>query len=181
MKMKPFLDAHYGPLKDKHHYWFGVLLCMRVIILLISAAIPTNNFGVYTLSMSITAGALISFTSIGPAVYHNNIVSTFEISLFINLALLGLAKFYTNAAGGDQAAATYTLIGVAFTQFLGLVFYQVYSLLKPLLSHCHARHDGDDDEATENIWRYDTSVELSLPKWKTLDSDTPYQDAATTL
>ena len=179
MKMKPFLDAHYGPLKDKHHYWFGVLLCMRVIILLISAAIPTNNFSVFTLSMSITAVALISFTSIGPAVYHNTATSTFEISLFINLALLGLAKFYTNSAGGDQAAATYTLIGVAFTQFLGLVFYQVYSLLKSLFSH--RRVHEDDDEATENIWRYNTSVELSLPKWKTLDSDTPYQDAATTL
>ena len=179
MKMKPFLDAHYGPLKDKHHYWFGVFLCMRVIILLISAVVPANNFSVFTLSMSITAVALISFTSIGPAVYHNTATSTFEISLFINLALLGLAKFYTNAAGGDQTAATYTLIGVAFTQFLGLVFYQVYSLLKSLFSHYHV-HD-DDDEATENIWRYNTSVELSLPKWKTLDSDTPYQDAATTL
>ena len=179
MKMKPFLDAHYGPLKDKHHYWFGVLLCMRVIILLISAAIPTNNFSVFTLSMSITAVALISFTSIGPAVYHNTATSTFEISLFINLALLGLAKFYTNSAGGDQAAATYTLIGVAFTQFLGRILYQIYSLVKSLFSHCHV-HD-DDDEATENIWRYNTSVELSLPKWKTLDSDTPYQDAATTL
>ena len=179
MKMKPFLDAHYGPLNDKHHYWFGVLLCMRVIILLISAAIPTNNFSVFTLSMSITVVALISFISIGPAVYHNTATSTFEISLFINLALLGLAKFYTNAAGGDQAAATYILIGVVFTQFLGLILYQIYSLLKSLFSHCRV-HD-DDDEATENVWRYNTSVELSLPKWKTLDSDTPYRDAATTL
>ena len=176
MKVKPFLDAHYGPLKDKHHYWFGVLLCVRVIILLISAVVPANNFSIFTLSMSITAGALISFTSIGPAVYHNNIVSTFEIFLFTNLGLLGLAKFYTYAAGGDQAAATYTLIGVAFTQYLGLILYQIYSLLKPLFSHYHT-HDDDDDEAAEGIWRYNTSMQL----WNVPHRATPYHDAATAL
>ena len=157
MKVKPFLDAHYGPLKDSRHYWFGVLLCIRVIILLISAVVPANNFSVFTLSMSITAGALISFTSIGPAVYRNTTASIFELSLLINLGLLGQTKFYTNAAGGDQVAATYTLIGVAFIQFLGLVSYQIYSLLKPLFSHCRTHDDDDDDEATESIWRYNTS------------------------
>ena len=34
MKIKPFLDAHYGPLKDKHYYWFGALLFIRIVILL---------------------------------------------------------------------------------------------------------------------------------------------------
>ena len=179
MKMKPFLDAHYGPLKDKHHYWFGVMLCVRVIILLISAVVPSNNFGIFTMSLSTAAGALISFTSIGPAVYHNTATSIFEISLFINLGMLGLTKFYTYTAGGNQAAATYTLIGVAFIQFLGLVSYQIYYLLKPLFSHCHTHHD--DDEAAENIWRYDTSMELSMSKWKAPYTDTPYQDAAANL
>ena len=179
MKMKPFLDTHYGPLKDKHHYWFGVMLCVRVIILLISAVVPSNNFGIFTMSLSTAAGALISFTSIGPAVYHNTATSIFEISLFINLGVLGLTKFYTYTAGGNQAAATYTLIGVAFIQFLGLVSYQIYYLLKPLFSHCHTHHD--DDEAAENIWRYDTSMELSMLKWKAPYTDTPYQDAAANL
>ena len=84
-----------------------------------------------------------------------------------------LTVVYT--AGGNQAAATYTLIGVAFIQFLGLVSYQIYYLLKPLFSHCHTHHD---DEAAENIWRYDTSMELSMSKWKAPYTDTPYQDAA---
>ena len=36
----------------------------------------------------------------------------------------------------------------------------------------------DDNEAAENIWRYDTSMELSMSKWKAPYTDTPYQDAA---
>ena len=39
MKIKPFLDAHYGPLKGNHRYWFGALLLVRAVILLISALI----------------------------------------------------------------------------------------------------------------------------------------------
>jgi len=147
---------------------------MRVIILLISAAIPTSNFSVFTLSMSVTAGALISYTSIGPAVYRNNIVSTFEISFFINLGLLGLAKFYTNAAGGDQAAATYTLIGVAFIQFLGLVSFKIYHGFKPRFS-CY--HSHKDDEEAEGVWRYDTPLDM----WGGPQKTTPYKNAATAL
>ena len=45
-RMKPFLDAHYGPLKDKHRYWFGALLLTRVASLLISELIPSHNFGI---------------------------------------------------------------------------------------------------------------------------------------
>ena len=42
MKIKPFMDAHYGPLKGSHRYWFGTLLFMRSILLLMSALVPTN-------------------------------------------------------------------------------------------------------------------------------------------
>ena len=34
-KFTPFYDACFAPLKDKHHYWFGVLLLVRGVLLLI--------------------------------------------------------------------------------------------------------------------------------------------------
>ena len=36
-KYKPVIDAYFAPLKDQHHYWFGVLLLMRGVLLLISS------------------------------------------------------------------------------------------------------------------------------------------------
>ena len=42
LKLKPFLDAHYAAFKDKHRYWFGVLLLARAAILLTSAIVPAN-------------------------------------------------------------------------------------------------------------------------------------------
>ena len=34
-KFNPVFDAHLAPLKDKYHYWFGVLLIVRGILLLV--------------------------------------------------------------------------------------------------------------------------------------------------
>ena len=184
MKIKPFLDAHYGPLKDKHYYWFGALLFIRIVILLISAVVPANNFSVFTFSISVSAGALVVFTAIGPAVYRSKVTSVFETALFINLALLGLAKFYVYAAGGNQAAVTYLLISVAFAQFLGLVMYRVFSVLKPFFFHYRKRfinnntddEDKDNDEEREGVWRFETSLPLQeIPRRLA----TPYENVST--
>ena len=177
MKVKPFLDAHYGPVNDKHCYWFGALLGVRIVILLISATVPASNFSVSTLSVSVAAGALVSYIAVGPPLYRYKTTAVFEVALFINLALLGLAKFYVASAGGNQTAATLTLVAVAFAQFFGLVVYQLYSVfLKSLFSQCHQQSHDEDDKAAEvreEQWRYNTSVR----HWETPQTLTPCKDA----
>ena len=42
-RMQPFFDAHCGPFKDRHRYWFGVLLIARAIPLLIGTVSSTNS------------------------------------------------------------------------------------------------------------------------------------------
>ena len=180
MKVKPFLDAHYGPVNDKHCYWFGALLGVRIVILLISATVPASNFSVSTLSVSVAAGVLVSYIAVGPPVYRHKTTAVFEAALFINLALLGLAKFYVASAGGNQTAATLTLVAVAFAQFLRLVLYHLYSLLKPLFSRYHQRLHNEDDgaaEVREEEWRYNTSVQ----HWEVPCRLTPYKDADSAL
>ena len=114
-------------------------------------------------------------------------MSIFETALFINLGLLGLAKYHINATGGNQAAVTYLLIGVAFTQFLGLVSCHVYSVLKPFFSYYLKRlinnnttddADEDDDEGREGVWRFETSLPLQeIPRRLA----TPYENISTPL
>ena len=81
MKVKPFLDAHYGPVNDKHCYWFGTLLSVRIVILLISATVPASNFSVSTLSVSVAASALVSYIAVGPPVYRHKTTTVFEAAL----------------------------------------------------------------------------------------------------
>ena len=110
--------------------------------------------------------------------------SVFETALFTNLALLGLAKFYVHIVGGNQAPFTYLLIGMAFAQFLGLVTYRVFSVLKPFFSKYHKRlinyntddEDEDDDGGREGVWRFETSLPLQeIPRRLA----TPYENVST--
>ena len=182
MKLKPFLDAHYGPMTDKHRYWFGILLGVRIVILLISAA---SNFSISAFSVCIAAGALVSYMAIGPPLYRNKHIAVFEVALFINLGLLGLTKFYVVSTDGNQTAATLTLLTVAFVQFLGLVLYRGYSTLKPVFTQYYQRlynkeeeeEDEIDGKQKEGVWRYDTSMR----EWEESQNLTPYRDAATAL
>ena len=145
MKMKPFLDAHYGPLKGRHHYWFGALLLVIAVNLLMSALIPTNRASVANLCVSVFAIVLMYF---GPVVYSNVIVGMFEISFFMNLALLCVTNSFTSSSGGDQGVAASTLIGIAFVQFLGLIIFKVFSILKrskKIMACLHKRQPVEDD------------------------------------
>ena len=127
MKLKPFLDAHYGPLKCKHHYWFGALLLVRAAILLISALIPANHSSVVVLCILVSAAVLTHF---GHLVYRNLAVATFDIAFFMNLVLLTGATSFIATSGGELAMSAYTLTGIAFVQLIGLVFFKVFSILK---------------------------------------------------
>ena len=182
MKLKPFLDAHYGPMTDKHRYWFGILLSVRIVVFLISATVPASNFSISAFSVCITANALVYYMAIGPPLYRNKHVAEFEITLFINLALLGLTKFYVVSTDGNQTAATLTLLTVAVIQFLGLVLYKGYSTLKPVFTQYYQRLRNKEEEEEgdidgEGIWRYDTSMK----EWEESQNLTPYRDAATAL
>ena len=42
-KLRPLLDAYYGPLKDRRHYWVGILLLARVVVILPAADPLASN------------------------------------------------------------------------------------------------------------------------------------------
>ena len=43
LKLKPFLDANYALLHDRHQYWFGMILIVKAVVLLSSAVSPANG------------------------------------------------------------------------------------------------------------------------------------------
>ena len=145
MRIKPFLDAHYGPLKSKHRYWFGALLFVRAAILLISALIPSNRSSVVVLCTSIISVVLTYF---GQLVYHNLAVSIFDTFSFMNLAVVSVATCFITTANGRLSVSAYTLIGVAFVQFVGLVLFKIFSILKQseMVRRCLPKNQPVEDD-----------------------------------
>ena len=128
MKIKPFLDAHYGPLKGNHRYWFGALLLVRAVILLISALIPANRANSTVFSIAVCA--LVLMTGFAVGVYKSFAVATFNAVWFVNLGLLSISHMFTTLERGNISLVSNCLFGLAFAQFIGLVFFKVVVIIK---------------------------------------------------
>ena len=128
MKIKPFLDAHYGPLNGHHRYWFGALLLVRAVILLISALIPANRAIITVYSINVCA--LVLMTGFAVGVYRSFAVATFNAVWFVNLGLLSASHMFTSFEGSNFSLALNCLIGLAFAQFIGLVLLKVLVIIK---------------------------------------------------
>ena len=147
VKTKPLLDAYYGPIKGTHRYWFGAQLLVKAVILLISAIVPSNNSGTIVLSISVSS-VVLGFSSIG--LYHSKFISIFELSFFLNLALLGISTLFAMSTERNPTTATYVHIGVAFAQFFGLVMYRlsvIFDAKRRILTccDCWTHKEGEDD------------------------------------
>ena len=145
MKIKPFLDAHYGPLKGNHRYWFGALLLMRAVILLISALIPTNRAIITVYSINVCTLVLIGF-AVG--VYRSFSVAIFDAVWFVNLGLLSASYMFTTFEGYNLSIAVNCFFGLAFAQFIGLVIFKVVVIIKRserLMACLHWGQPAEDD------------------------------------
>jgi len=108
----------------------------------------------------------------------------------MNLVGLCLTKLFTTLSGGDQDVAAYTLIGMAFAQFLGLVLFKLFSILKrteKVMACFHRGQPAEDDwelyeeAALQREMDFDTEFEEesnvsesieSLPTYYIMYSDT---------
>ena len=93
-RMKPLLEAYYGPLKDRHRYWVGVLLLARVVVI-IPAADPFSTPSVTILTVAILSGALLFFTSSVGGMYKKNYLNILGHSFLVNLIIFAALLCYS--------------------------------------------------------------------------------------
>ena len=148
LRLKPFFDAYFGPLRGNHRYWVGVLLVARGILLLVFGPLnSTNDPSVNLLAVNTVIILLLMYTNYLPygrtdmdggnhfrfwigSCYKKWYLSLLESSFLCNLAVLASATFYISLAGGNQAAVVYTSVGITFCQFIGIVVYQLYIIIR---------------------------------------------------
>ena len=143
LRLKPFFDAYFGPLRGNHRYWVGVLLVARGILLLVFGLNSTNDPSVNLLTVNTVILLLLMYTSYLPygrtdmdvenhlrfwigSCYKKWYLSLLESSFLCNLAVLSAITL----AKGNQAAVVYTSVGITFCQFIGIVVYQVYIIIR---------------------------------------------------
>ena len=152
LRLKPFLDAYFGPFRGEHRYRVGVLLVARAVLLLVFGLNSTNDYGVNLLAV-ITVGVLLlinipydthmminpnlagkCYWFWGGSYYKKWYLSLLESSFIFNLAMLAAGTWYVISAKGNQTAVVYASVGITFCQFIGIIIFHGYHQLKKLLS-----------------------------------------------
>ena len=173
-RIKPFLDAYYGPLKDKHRYWIGLLLFSRTLIYVTQAIIPNKSPSVVVLAVSIMAVGFLQMTGYVTGFYHSRYVSTFEVTILSNLTLYSLVKLYTEQT---VSVVDNIFIAAAITQLSGLVLFRGFCVVKQLLPHQFTillkRFTLKSGEAAVNLEDWETYEEASLMRHTLDDQENP--------
>ena len=150
LKLKLFLDAYFGPFRGEHHYWVGVLLVARVVLLLVFGLNSTNDPSVNLLAVITVAVLLLIHLPYnthkivnpngagkhtrfwGGSYYKKWYLSLLESSFILNLAMLAAGTWYVLSARGNQTAVVFISVSITICQFIGIITYHGYNRLKKL-------------------------------------------------
>ena len=149
IKIKPFLDAHYGPMKSNHRYWYGALLLLRVTILLLSVLIPANHTSIVVFCITVCSFMLTYFTLI---VYQSLVIAMFAAILYVNLGILTASHLFTALEDYNVSLPSNLLVGLAFIQFIGLVLFKIVVVfnvrekMRQWICNQGPREDNGDDD-----------------------------------
>ena len=115
-KLNPVFDAHLAPLEDKYHYWFGVLLIVRGILLVILTLTYTIYPEINYIMLLITASLLLMYSNYY-GVYKNKLVQFNENFFLILLIVIGTTGILEQQA---RQIITYVSIGIGLLAFCGI-------------------------------------------------------------
>ena len=84
-RLKPLFDAYTGPYKDKHRYWPGLLLVVRVVLFLVFSVNVFGDPAVSLLTIIVTTFCIHCFANNFGGIYRKGILNMIEYSFFLNL------------------------------------------------------------------------------------------------
>ena len=125
----PLLDAYTGLYKNKHRYWIGLLLLVRVFLFLVFSA---NVFGTpetNMLAIILTTSAIIFYKMYIHGAYTSMLLTVLEAQFHFNLLAVSALRLYPFQEH-NHLIATNVLVGIVFATFCCMVVYHSYLALK---------------------------------------------------
>ena len=120
---KPVYNAYYGPLKDKHHHWFGVLLVIQGLLLVISSlTLSQAQITNLLLLLGVVLVLLCYLNHVKP--YKEQSVVLLETSFFLNIAFLTAGNLYFKR-NFDKAILMMISSAVVFLEFTAIILWNI--------------------------------------------------------
>lgn len=130
LKVKPFIDAHTGPYKDKHRYWTGLLLVVRAGIFFLCTLNSWTNNLVNAALVIVVSVCLILYLILIRGVYKSRLLNIIEVAFLFNLCCLSTSCFldlmFNISSVNISLYVAYLSVGTAFIYTCLVVIYHVY-------------------------------------------------------
>ena len=129
-KLKPLFDAYTGPYKDKHRYWTGLLLLVRIALFITFSINVEGDSAINLLTISTAVTCVLVYTSLIENIYKVRYLNALEFFSFLNLGLLSSATFYVRITDGNQTACIYTSTAITLATFIIITFLHLLTSIK---------------------------------------------------
>ena len=129
-KLKPLFDAYTGPYKDRHRYWIGLLLLLRISVFLIISSNVSGDPAINLLAILIAVLCVLVYTSLVETIYKVWYLNALEFFSFLNLGLLSSATYYVRLTDGNQTACIYTSTTIALATFIIVTLLHLLTSIK---------------------------------------------------
>ena len=172
-KLTLFIATYHAPYNPQNRYWTGLLLLVRVILYVASAANIPGDPKVNVLLVGIATVCILLFKEVAAVksrVYKKWPIELLEVSCFVNLALLCLGTFFTLDNKAANTAVANTSVSITFIIFPGILSYHLFSEITARISHHKRQHNDSDDQceplscSTETSSFAPTSSVIEAPK-----------------
>jgi predicted outer membrane repeat protein len=135
-KLKPFLDALYGPYTRRYRYWPGILLLARVVILgAFSSYLPSDvSQASYKLSLvtAMVVVLLVIWMAIGRittiSLSEKKYVSCLELFMLSNLMAFNAISMYTTSKLKTQQGLALLMVGSVLVVSCGILGHRVKTI-----------------------------------------------------
>ena len=169
-KLAPVYDAYFSPLKDKHRYWFGLMLLVRGILLILLTVTSVANPKLNIFVLFLFIAFLFFFMSI-KHVYKRMTVRLLENATLLNLIILSAGTLYQWESTESRLTLLMVSVGIAFAQFCVIV---VLNLINPCLSSSRRfRQNQSFDIIDEHISENITDERIEDPELESLINYAP--------
>ena len=142
-KIHIFFETYHTPYTQKHRYWTGILLLVRIIVHLVAATTAAvDQFIALLVTVALMCGLQFYKMVTVIRLYKNILIDVMESATFFNIAIFALVTLYTqlivpgnrNSKGVVyfQVVVAYVSVGVTLALLVGVLTYHAYV-------HCSAK------------------------------------------
>ena len=131
-KIKPFLDAFYGPYTKTYRYWPGILLIMRLILTSTIAFYSSGDSSFVLVTISVSLPLLFLLWLLVGRTQHLSLhrerkYNLLELFFLLNLTLFSIISLYQNLKYPNdfhnQQVLAVVMVGSVFMAFCGILAY----------------------------------------------------------